>query len=300
MKKITKAFLVIIVALGVTFLGSMTAFAGTWKNNSIGWWYQNDDGTYPINQWFKDSDGRWYHFNQDGYMQSGWFLDNNKWYYLGNDGTVYTNTITPDGYYVGTDGAWSSKAIQNYKILGKAVLQINSFIYKDGYYEIKGKLCDTRFSENKLEMLRPLTESEEEMGAQIAFNSIDFLSRLGKNVQNATARNRELGGNSSSFGYQGENGNGDFSWVSISDNGEAYEECVTWDGKFINEVGPAYRYIEDVNFKISADVNFNSNDTSARSIKQFLNYSKEEGCKAYIDFDGGSINSIEVIPWKFG
>lgn len=300
MKRIIRAFLITIVAMGVTILGSMTAFAGTWGTDSKGWWYQNDDGTYLANQWLKDLDGKWYHFNQYGYMQSGWILDNNKWYYLGVDGAMYTNTTTPDGYSVGTDGAWSDKVTQNYKILGKAVLQIDSFNYKDGYYEVKGKLCDTRFPEDKLELHRPLTASEEAMGAQVAYNSIEFLSRLGKNVQKATARTRDIDGDSFDFGYQGEDGNGEFSWISISNNGEAFEDCVTWNGEFINEVGQAYRYISDVNFKISANVNFNSNDTSVRSIKQFLNYSKEGGCKAYIDFDESSINSIEVIPWEFG
>lgn len=185
---------------------------------------------------------------------------------------------------------------ENY-ILGKAVLVVDSYIYKNGYYEVKGKLCDTRFPMDKLEMKRPLTASEEAMGAQSAFNSIEFLSRLGKNVQEG------IGGYSIfglGPGYGGENSNGEFSWVKISDNGEAYEDCVTLSGEFINEVGQAYRYINNVNFKINENVEFNEKNTSAKSIEQFLNYSKEEGCKASINFDGDIVNSIEVIPWEFG
>ena len=29
---------------------SITALAGEWKQDDIGWWYQNDDGSYPVNQ----------------------------------------------------------------------------------------------------------------------------------------------------------------------------------------------------------------------------------------------------------
>lgn len=56
-----------------------------WKQDKNGWWYQNSDGTYPTNTW-KEINGKQYYFGSDGYMLS--------------------NTITPDGYKVGADGAW--------------------------------------------------------------------------------------------------------------------------------------------------------------------------------------------------
>lgn len=55
-----------------------------WKQDKNGWWYQNSDGTYPINEW-KEIEGKQYYFGSDGYMLS--------------------NTKTPDGYKVGVDGA---------------------------------------------------------------------------------------------------------------------------------------------------------------------------------------------------
>lgn len=62
---------------------SMTALAGQWKSDSNGWWYQNDDGSYPVNQW-KEIDGKEYYFGEDGYMLA--------------------NTTTPDGYQVDENG----------------------------------------------------------------------------------------------------------------------------------------------------------------------------------------------------
>ncbi len=49
---------------------------------------------------------KWYYFNESGAMVTGWINWKSKWYYCGNDGAMYTDTTTPDGYKVGSDGAW--------------------------------------------------------------------------------------------------------------------------------------------------------------------------------------------------
>ena len=110
------------------------AFAGVWKQDSTGWWYQNDNGTYKTNEWFQDTDGSWYYLNPAGYTHTNcWQQINGAWYYFdasgrmlankwewvdGNkDGTAecylfsptgaaYMNTATPDGYIVDINGAW--------------------------------------------------------------------------------------------------------------------------------------------------------------------------------------------------
>lgn len=56
-----------------------------WVQDATGWWYRNTDGSYPVNAW-KEING--------------------KQYYFGNDGYMLHDTITPDGYTVGSDGAW--------------------------------------------------------------------------------------------------------------------------------------------------------------------------------------------------
>lgn len=70
----------------LSMLASSTVFAGQWKSDNNGWWYQNDDGSYPTNTW-QWIDGKSYCFDSNGNM--------------------YANTTTPDGYTVNTDGQWT-------------------------------------------------------------------------------------------------------------------------------------------------------------------------------------------------
>lgn len=93
-------------AMMFTAIPGFTAFAGQWKQDNIGSWYQNDNGSYVQNTWLED-EGRWYHFNSSGYMQKNeWIMDSGKWYYMGADGVCLVNTTTPDNYLVGSDGAY--------------------------------------------------------------------------------------------------------------------------------------------------------------------------------------------------
>ena len=65
--------------------------------------------------WYKDTDGSWYYLwptsdNMLGHMVTGWQRIDGKWYYFntasdGKLGAMYSNRWTPDGYYVGIDGA---------------------------------------------------------------------------------------------------------------------------------------------------------------------------------------------------
>lgn len=64
---------------------SMTSFAGQWKQDGAGWWYQNEDGSYVNNGW-NWIDGKCYYFMPNGYCLTG--------------------TQTPDGYTVDETGAW--------------------------------------------------------------------------------------------------------------------------------------------------------------------------------------------------
>lgn len=73
------------MAVGCSCLLAVPAVAGTWQQDYVGWYYQNDDGSYQKNGWFQDRDGKWYYFDANGYMLA--------------------NTTTPDGYQVGNDGA---------------------------------------------------------------------------------------------------------------------------------------------------------------------------------------------------
>ena len=75
---------------------------GSWQSNATGWWYQNADGSYPVSQW-QQINGSWYYFDESGYMVASMWIGN---YYLGESGAMLTDTVTPDGYYVDSSGAW--------------------------------------------------------------------------------------------------------------------------------------------------------------------------------------------------
>ena len=84
-------------------LAPVSVQAASWKQNKTGWWWQEDNGSYPVSQW-KVINGKWYAFDERGYMRSGWFLSNGKWYYLGaaNNGSMKTGwqLINGSWYYL--------------------------------------------------------------------------------------------------------------------------------------------------------------------------------------------------------
>lgn len=79
------------ITFGVCIILSMsiTSFAGEWRSDAKGWWYDNGDGSYPKSAW------QWIAGNEYEYC-----------YYFNSDGYLLTNTKTPDGYFVDADGRW--------------------------------------------------------------------------------------------------------------------------------------------------------------------------------------------------
>ena len=65
---------------------STNLYAGKWEQDVFGWKYKNDDGSYQNSGWFKDKDNKFYYFTAFGY--------------------ALMNSVTPDGVFVGADGAW--------------------------------------------------------------------------------------------------------------------------------------------------------------------------------------------------
>ena len=96
MKKSTKKLLVCGLVTAMTLSASLTALAGTWKQDHIGWWWQEDNGSYPVSTW------QWIDGNNDGIAEC---------YYFDNLGYCLLNTTTPDGYTVNADGAWTVNGI---------------------------------------------------------------------------------------------------------------------------------------------------------------------------------------------
>lgn len=77
-----------------------------WVQDAKGWWYRNENGSYPANDWMM-LDGLWYYFNSDGYMGTGWILWKDQWYYCDlSNGHMLTSSLTPDGLRVDSQGVW--------------------------------------------------------------------------------------------------------------------------------------------------------------------------------------------------
>ena len=107
-----------------------------WNQNSEGWWYctsPNEGYYYTANNGWKYIDGQWYIFNQAGYaLQNTWYTDsanghkyyldsncmrvngekdkpkwiniNGSYYGFNEEGQLYVNCKTPDGYEVDKNG----------------------------------------------------------------------------------------------------------------------------------------------------------------------------------------------------
>ena len=112
---------------------------GEWVKDEKGWWYKRQDGSYPKSSWgYEAYNGKsyWYYFLDSGYMATGWVDLNGSKYYLfpgsdgwmgrmltgwqwidgycyyfgtdsgNNEGHLYRNKKTPDGYQVDNEGRW--------------------------------------------------------------------------------------------------------------------------------------------------------------------------------------------------
>ena len=126
---------------------------GKMKTNSFtpDGYYCGADGVYVRNAWVNHN-GNYYYMNANGLMKkNGWAGA----YYLGADGVMKTNTFTPDGYYVGSDGAYyrnrwikyenkyyytngagllvKNAWVKVYYLGADGVMKINTFT-PDGYY----------------------------------------------------------------------------------------------------------------------------------------------------------------------
>lgn len=68
-----KKLLTVLSATALSLSMCIPAFAGQWVSNTTGWWWQNDDGSWPANSWQwldgnKDGVSECYYFGQNGYL----------------------------------------------------------------------------------------------------------------------------------------------------------------------------------------------------------------------------------------
>ncbi len=124
-----------------------------WINQNNSWFYQMEDQQIVKNSWRK-IDNDWYFFDETGTMVTGWKQINNKWYFLNPmpdgtkgkmvtgwhwidgwcyyfstselpqqpEGAMYSDQLTPDGYFVNESGAWTDAAGNVQYTAGKGIL----------------------------------------------------------------------------------------------------------------------------------------------------------------------------------
>lgn len=81
----------LIAAAACSALLSVTAYAGSWQQDAVGYWWLEDDGSYPVSQW------KWLDGNGDGISEC---------YYFNGSGYMASNTSI-DGYQVNALGGWT-------------------------------------------------------------------------------------------------------------------------------------------------------------------------------------------------
>lgn len=101
-RKTSKRIVTAVLTAALALSSATAALAGEWKEDSTGWWYQEDDLSYPSNSW-KEIGGKWYYFDGNGYLRYGWINDNGTWYFAGADGSMSTNQVV-EGYQLAADG----------------------------------------------------------------------------------------------------------------------------------------------------------------------------------------------------
>lgn len=93
MKK--KSLITMLMATSLVLISTFNSFAGEWKLDEKGWWYQYDDGTYPAGK------GVWIDGNSDGIAERYYFFTTG---YMASDAMI---SGTPDGNVeVNADGQW--------------------------------------------------------------------------------------------------------------------------------------------------------------------------------------------------
>ena len=119
-----------------------------WQQNDTGWWYQNEDGSYPKDCW-KKIDGKWYHFNARGYRQTGWLKLNDLWYYFQEDGVMVTGwkKIGSDYYYFNNGGSMAHDTwVGDYYLTSGGKMAKDTWI-GDKYVDSSGKYDPTKVKE---------------------------------------------------------------------------------------------------------------------------------------------------------
>lgn len=110
----------------VIFMFSLSSivFAGEWKKDNVGWWYDNGDGNYSANMW------QWIDGNNDGMAEC---------YYFDRAGYCLTNTLTTDGYVVNENGAWIVDGVVQTMRISEPI-ELSDYLYEKNVYNVANNI----------------------------------------------------------------------------------------------------------------------------------------------------------------
>jgi FOG: Glucan-binding domain (YG repeat) len=109
LKRVSKTLSLLLLIATLSLSATKPVEAGTWRQDAKGWWYQNDNNSYPRSSW-QLIGGQWYYFNATGYMATGWLNLGGSWYYLQPSGAMATGWLNLNGtwYYLNPSGAMAT------------------------------------------------------------------------------------------------------------------------------------------------------------------------------------------------
>lgn len=173
-KKILSKRVIALSMATVMAIGSVTtAFAGEWKKDNIGWWWQNDDGSYAKSEW------KWLDGNKDGVSEC---------YCFNASGYMFANTTTPDGYTVNADGQWTENGVVKTKQTGVQSTAGQNRQYgtpdEKGCYRTDEYDPETGISMAALDMLRNNSREANAKYGEIPEQSVETLDWIGIDYQN--------------------------------------------------------------------------------------------------------------------
>ena len=125
MKK--KSLIILASTLIMSLSLPLLSYAGEWKEDNIGKWYQNDDGSYPVNQW------KWIEFNNGGLELC---------YYFNESGYLVVNATTPDNYIVNENGAWIENGLIMTRPVGSSTESVNGSVENNTSQNASGGLSE--------------------------------------------------------------------------------------------------------------------------------------------------------------
>ncbi len=222
MKKTTA----ICIGLAFAAAAALPAYAGTWHQNAAGWWYQNDDGSYPAGGWqWIDGNGdgtaECYYFNPDGYMAfstdiGGYHVNDSGQWTIGDEVQRLTVSGASSSSAAGSGSSASSGRDMSYAQYCRGInsLWADATEYGIGYYDIYLGVSPETMTDlgdcwkvDDVQVYRPYeysteSEAQEHLEQLIRSGSFEYSDGMGSISRNAGGTYSIYGMDGVVFSYQ--------------------------------------------------------------------------------------------------